>query len=148
MTSQDHMECKLAHHGVAHVNKAVGSLFQQQGATQVRVLPSDETKQITRTGQWVSDTHSPATTQTITRLRPHLGGWSDAPPYKAGRRDSHHPRAADTSAAAVRLSGQHSCSEECFQHLGEHMHLENEGTSEGERSSNLSLAAAATNGSL
>lgn len=38
MTSQDHMEGKLAHHGVTHTNKAVGSLFQQQSTTQVRVL--------------------------------------------------------------------------------------------------------------
>lgn len=38
MTGQDHMEGKLAHHGIAHINKAVGGLLQQQSTAQVRVL--------------------------------------------------------------------------------------------------------------
>ena len=32
------MEGKLAHHGVPHINKAMGGLFQQQSTAQVRVL--------------------------------------------------------------------------------------------------------------
>ena len=32
------MEGKLAHHRVSHINKAVGSLFQQQSTAQIRVL--------------------------------------------------------------------------------------------------------------
>jgi len=32
------MEGKLAHHGIAHINKAVGGLLQQQSTAQVRVL--------------------------------------------------------------------------------------------------------------
>lgn len=40
MTSQDHVEGKLAHHWVTHMNKAVSGLLQQQSAAQVRVLRS------------------------------------------------------------------------------------------------------------
>lgn len=38
MTSKDHMEGKLAQHGITHINEAVGGLFQQQSTAQVRVL--------------------------------------------------------------------------------------------------------------
>lgn len=40
MTSQDHVESKLAHHWVTHMNKAVSSLLQQKSTAQVRVLRS------------------------------------------------------------------------------------------------------------
>ena len=38
VTSQDHMEGKLADHRVAHIDKAVSGLLQQQRTAQVRVL--------------------------------------------------------------------------------------------------------------
>lgn len=58
MTSQDHVEGKLANHGAAHVDEAVGSLFQQQGTTQVRILQANQMRIITTSCQQECDTHS------------------------------------------------------------------------------------------
>ena len=38
MTSQNHVEGVLAHHGWAHADEAVGCLFQEKGTRQVCIL--------------------------------------------------------------------------------------------------------------
>lgn len=46
VTSQDHVEGKLAHHWNVHFNKAVRCLLQQQSTAQVRVLQHQDDREV------------------------------------------------------------------------------------------------------
>lgn len=133
MTSQDHMEGKFAHHGVAHVNKAVGSLFQQQGTTQVRVLRPDKRKTNHRdvpaglcqapTGHFISSkqTHKAANHMAAAApRRPERGPMFQSSSEPGGGKDLHH--ATHLEQLDAFRSARTQSSQECLHHLGERVH--------------------------